>query len=179
MARERRNVSSPARAPNVANASAHSVRASTCGHSSSHVSDVRPVRRRRSCATIASCHAARRADSDVASDVPTPEPSITYGFMSAPTPRVIENQPSAPARCSTAQSNPQTLLAPVGHAPGTVCPAPRSIRVRRAAGTRRLAGAAASVPCGIGATASEESAVSSRRRRRRRRRNDGGHGARG
>ena len=63
--------------------------------------------------------------------------------------------------------------------PGTVCPAPRSIRVRRAAGTRRLAGAAASVPCGIGATASEESAGSSRRRRRRRRRNDGGHGEMG
>ena len=47
---------------------------------------------------------------------------------------VIENQPSARARCSTAQSNPQTLRAPVGHAPGIVCPAPRSIRVEEQPG---------------------------------------------
>jgi hypothetical protein len=157
MARERRNVSSPARVPNVANASAHSVRAATCGHSSSHVSAVRPVRRRRSCATIASCHTASRADSDAASDVPMPEPSVTYGFMSDPTPRFRRESAVAPAWYSTAQGCPQTLLALAGDAPGIICAAPRSIRVRRTAGTCRLAGAAASVPRGIGATASEES----------------------
>ena len=84
IARERRNARSLARVPNVANASAHSARASTCGHSSSHLSPAPPVRSRRSCATIASCHARSRTRSDSASEVPTPAPSAAYGFMSVP-----------------------------------------------------------------------------------------------
>ena len=83
-ARDRRNVRSLARFPKVANASAHSVRASTCGQSSSHLSAILPARRRRSCATMASCQAFSRAHSDAASSVATPEPKIAYGFMSDP-----------------------------------------------------------------------------------------------
>ena len=75
-ARDRRNVSSLARGPSVVSASLHSVRASSCGHSSSHASAVRPVLSRRSCATIASCHAVKRTHSAAASAVPTLEPRI-------------------------------------------------------------------------------------------------------
>ena len=75
-ARDRKNVSSLARGPSVASASVHSVRASSCGHSSSHASVVRPVLSRRSCATIASCHAVKRTHSAAASAVPTLEPRI-------------------------------------------------------------------------------------------------------
>src|SRR5262245_3651696 len=78
---ERRKRSSLARAPNASSASAQSVRASTCGHSSLHASLVLPERSRRSWATMASCHAARRMDNDVASLVPIPELNIAYGFI--------------------------------------------------------------------------------------------------
>src|SRR5687767_405409 len=122
MARERRNVSSPLRAPNVANASAHRLRASTCGHSSSHLSAVRPVRRRRSCATIASCHAARRADSDAASDVPMPEPSITYGFISDALLVFVGDQPSPLPGFQPLKVVRRTLLALAGDAPGHCLP---------------------------------------------------------
>jgi len=83
-ARELRNVSSWARAPNAATASDQSSRASAWGHSSSHASLVVPTRRRRSWETIASCHADSRALSVVASCVPRPELRIVYGFMSHP-----------------------------------------------------------------------------------------------
>jgi len=80
-ARDRRNVSSHARGPSVSSAAVHSVRASTCGHSSSHTSAMRPALSRRSCATIASCHAVRRRHNDAASAVPTLRPSIAYGLI--------------------------------------------------------------------------------------------------
>jgi hypothetical protein len=83
-ARDRRNVRSLARSPKVANDSAHNVRASTCGQSSSHAAAVRLARRRRSWATMESCQALSRAHSDAASSVPTPEPKVAYGFMSDP-----------------------------------------------------------------------------------------------
>jgi hypothetical protein len=81
-ARERRNVNSAARGPNVAIASDHSTPASACGHSSSQPSPGCLNRSRRSCVTAASCHAERRAVSEAASFVPTPKPACTYGFMS-------------------------------------------------------------------------------------------------
>ena len=81
-ARDRRNLSSPARAPNMADASAQRAAASTCGHSSSQRSAVGSERRRRSCVTIASCHAMRRARSDTASTVSVPKSAIAYGFIS-------------------------------------------------------------------------------------------------
>ena len=43
-----------------------------------------PDRKRRSCATIASCHAMSRARSVAASRVPKPDPTIPYGFISVP-----------------------------------------------------------------------------------------------
>lgn len=81
-ARDRRNVSSLARGPNSAAASLQSAVASTCGHSSSQRSAVGFDRRRRSCVTIASCHATSRARSDTASAVSVPKLSIAYGFIS-------------------------------------------------------------------------------------------------
>ena len=81
VARDRRNVRSRARGPNTSSASAHSARASTCGHSSSQRSLVCPDRRRRSCATIASCHAIRRARNGPGPVAPAFTSTIAYGFM--------------------------------------------------------------------------------------------------
>lgn len=81
IARDRRNVSSVARAPNTADASVQSAVASTCGHSSSQRSAVGSDRTRRSCVTIASCHATSRALSDAASAVSVPRAAIAYGFI--------------------------------------------------------------------------------------------------
>src|SRR5262245_4600536 len=81
-ARDRKKASSSARRPKVAIAWAQSTRASACGHSSSHASIVVPIWSRRSCATIASCQADKRALSDNASLVASLAPSITYGFIS-------------------------------------------------------------------------------------------------
>jgi hypothetical protein len=83
-ARERRNVSASARSPNVVVASDQRDRASACGQSSSHASCVREERRRRSCATMASCQAESRDPSATAWVVPRPEPSARYGFTSHP-----------------------------------------------------------------------------------------------
>ena len=47
-----------------------------------HTSVVWPGRKRRSCATIASCQAVSLACSDAASAVPLLEPTIEYGFTS-------------------------------------------------------------------------------------------------
>ena len=83
-ARARRKVSSCARSPNVATASVQREGASACGHSSSHPGLAASARRRRSCATMASCHAERRVLRVVASCVLAPELRIRYGFMSHP-----------------------------------------------------------------------------------------------
>ena len=66
------SVRSPA-GPTSPTASVHSAVASTCGHSSPQRSAVGSDRRRRSCVTIASCHATRRARSDAASAVSVPK----------------------------------------------------------------------------------------------------------
>ena len=79
---ERRNVSSLARAPNIADASVHSDVASTCGHSSPQRSASGSERRRRWCVTIASCQASSRARSDAASAVSVPKLAMAYGFIS-------------------------------------------------------------------------------------------------
>ena len=96
IARDRRNVSSLARGPSVARAALHRVRASACGHSSSHASVARPVLSRRSCATIASCHAVRRTHSEAASAVPTLEPRNAYGLISDPSFLVATDRPHVP-----------------------------------------------------------------------------------
>ena len=90
-ARERRKISSCARLPKVATASGHRARASTCGHSSSQASLVVPARSLRSCATIASCQAVRRALRSAASCVPMPELRTVYGFMSQPSSLAIHD----------------------------------------------------------------------------------------
>ena len=111
-ARDRRNVSSPAREPSVTNASAHSVRASSCGHSSSHASVVRPVLSRRSCATIASCHAVKRAGSAAPSAVPTLEPSIAYRLISDPSFLVATDAPHVSNEQCSARSDGQNEACP-------------------------------------------------------------------
>jgi hypothetical protein len=45
---------------------------------------VRPVLSRRSCATMVSCHAVKRTDSEAASAVPSLEPRLAYGLISDP-----------------------------------------------------------------------------------------------
>ena len=162
----------------MVSASAHSERASLCAQSWSHSPSVWPARSRRSCVTMASCHATSRCDSEAASAVPQSRsdqgveihvrPSLSHGTPAlcdrrrsgTPCPagilgrrwllrgsrcqppgiRVpIENERSPAARCSSAQVVPQTLRFCGPHTPGTVCPAPKSIRVRRTAGPRRQA----------------------------------------
>jgi hypothetical protein len=67
---------------------------------------VRPVLSRRSCATMASCHAVRRTDSEAASAVPSLEPRLSYGLISDPSflwhtdaPQVYDNRCNAYPDC--------------------------------------------------------------------------------
>ena len=111
--------------------------------------------RRRPCATIASCHAARRANREAAPDSQSRSQALRTGFMSDPLLSVLENQPSplpGVQPLKVVRRGCSRLRAYARH-----CLPGAKINQSEKSGRNAPAGrGAASVPCGIGATASEE-----------------------